>query len=108
MALQGEVRQDRFSWRVMEVHPLETVMEKFAKRIRLSLPLSRIDTGFSADLARLCSGCAGEQKVDLDVCVADEGSQMDVTLTMRKGLDVSSFCQQLQNDYPDLSLEVSR
>jgi DNA polymerase-3 subunit alpha len=108
IALQGEVRQNRFSWRVMEVHPLETVMEKFAKRIRLSLPLSQIDTAFSNNLERLCKENSGENKVDVDICVADGSSRLDVTLTMRKGLDVSAFCQQLQAEYPDLPLSVNR
>ena len=108
MAMQGEVRQDRFSWRVMEVHPLETVMEKFAKRIRLSIPVSRIDAGLSEKLEHLCEEFSDEHKVDLDICVTSGDSQTDVTLTMRKGLDVASFCQQLQSDYPDFPLSVSR
>ncbi len=108
MAMQGEVRQDRFSWRVMEVHPLESVMEKFAKRIRLSIPVSRIDAGLSERLEHLCEEFSDEHKVDLDICVTSGDSQTDVTLTMRKGLDVASFCQQLQSDYPDFPLSVSR
>jgi DNA polymerase-3 subunit alpha len=108
VALQPEVRQDRFSWRVLEVHPLETVLEQFAKRVRLTIPLQDVDAAFSAYLEELCRQCAGDQRVDLDVRVEDDLSELDVTMTAQKALDLSAFCLRLQGDHPDYPIEAFR
>ena len=108
IALQGEVRQERFSWRVIEVQPLESVLEKFAKRICLPLSLNQIGDGLAEKINQMFEQCSGEQKVDVDFRIADELSDTDVTLTMRKGLDIAAFCHRYQTEYPGLPMEVKR
>ena len=108
VALQGEIRQNRFSWRVTDVYPMEQLLEKFARRIVVQPPLQRVDRCFAEYMERLCDNCKGERKVDLDFCLKDELSQLDVTLTRPRELDVNAFCQQFRTDYPDFPIFVKR
>ena len=108
IALQAEIRQERFSWRVMEVCPMETLLEQFAKRIRITLPLQAANAETSGYLEQLSLQCKGEQRVDLDISVRDDLSGMEVTMTVQKPLDLSAFCQRFQKDHPEFALEAFR
>ncbi|MBO7464659.1 MAG: hypothetical protein J6T56_02270, partial [Bacteroidales bacterium] len=84
------------------------VLEKFASRIVIHLPLNGIDKDFTACIGDLCDSCAGDKQVNLDLRVEDDLTKMGVGLTATRKLDVAAFCQQFRSRYPGFRIDVER
>ena len=99
--------QEAFSWKITDGELLAYLLDKKVKRIRLNLDLSLIDAGFIRQWQELVKEYKDHtKKLDVDFHISDPHSAMDVNLTGVFKVDISSFCHQLVNRYPDSPMQL--
>lgn len=108
LTLQSEQRKGGMSWKVMEAVSLDSILEKYTRRLCINLPLNHLDARFTEYIEHLADNTPGPKKVEVDFNVYDTLGGLGVTLSMQKSLDLAAFCYQLQTDYPELQLEAKK
>lgn len=115
IGLQAKLRKNQgngteyFSWQVVKVEALETLLGDTTKRVVLYVPVRMMTKQLAENLKQLMEMQGPDitpRPCSIDVYVWDEQSKMDVTLSVNKNLDISAFCHKVEADYPDIEMKL--
>ena len=99
---------ESFSWTVVGGELLDYVLEKKVTRIKIFMPKHAIDAGFINEFKQLVSQNRDNSKnLNVEFSVKDAETNVDVTLSGVFKVDISAFCHQLVEQFPDFNIQLA-